>query len=471
MDAKNDKHKSWQSSEDQPLPPELQWENMEAGILRKMEALQTAPPATTETRSRRRRVMGRPWLFGALALVVLLYDGHQNAGSMVAAAPSSALLAADPITGEAGGAPTTSQNPTDAGEIAVSGKENQMTLGTKPERQVDAREKPTAAPTTHPASPSLSTPNTPLVSSADEALPRAAAPTPATGRLTRPDPAPAAATAASLPAVAPLPAKAKTDAVASQTAPALDDLPPSTGPTPVTPVVSGTSAPQIWLSGGASWWAAGYGRTRPERAAFERAILSYQGQFSYVRPLKNNLLLLAGLQYQQLESRLNWNTTIDDYEIILEDTVVQIRQNAFTGGQTEVRGDVTLNVPAERRVRHFNTMTLLQLPVGIGKSWSEGRWQTHLLVGAVANLSFTRSGRTIFQDELLDYNGSAPDIWSDQLSFSALLSGGLRYRLTDRLGLITTFQYQYSLTNWSAEAGVSMRPHILNWSVGVGYAL
>jgi len=129
-----------------------------------------------------------------------------------------------------------------------------------------------------------------------------------------------------------------------------------------------------------------------------------------------------------------------------------------------------LTVPAERQVQHFNSFSLLQVPLGIGKTWGKGSLQSHLLVGGVANLSFARQGRTLYQAELIDYDDASSTIWTDKLSFSALWSGGLSYRITDRLGVVTLLQYQHSLSNWSTEQGITMRPSIFNWSLGVKYS-
>ncbi|MEL6357008.1 MAG: hypothetical protein AAFQ37_08780, partial [Bacteroidota bacterium] len=239
----------------------------------------------------------------------------------------------------------------------------------------------------------------------------------------------------------------------------------------IAPATRSISSRQIWLGGGVSWWNIGYGNTKPERAEFEQTILSYQGQFNFVQPLKRGLVLHLGLNYLQLNSRFNWSSEIEDYEVVLEDTIVQIQRNVFTGAQTAVRGSLSLMVLAERRVQHYNSMRLFQIPISIGKSWGNDRWQSSVLVGGIINIPLSITGRTLYQGEVVDYDDASMEIWSNKLGFGATLSGGLNYKLTDRFGVTTMLQFQQSITNWSAEQEVNIRPSVLNWSLGLSYTL
>lgn len=478
MDSK-DNNKLRPQDEEQ-LPVELRWENMEANILQKMEALQSTVPSDKNKKQRRRILLVCLLLLGVLLSALLILNDDPAAKDTVDVASSRTtpvertdtekgnevneadqlptIIPKQPATTEPktlrGNIPQGNQQ---AGGIGVEQNERNSHSGNTVEMlelpfkgtpklaSPEAFQQITSAKQANNlASTSLNTDKTPTVN-----LPNASSLTPV-------------------------------ELLAEH-----EVIPPVVVQTPIQevalPIVALSTEPscpafktrssQVWLTGGASWWSAGYGNTKPERAEFEQAILSSQGQFSYVQPVKKSLFLLVGLQYQQLENRLNWNTQIGDYELTLEDTIIQIRRNAITGEETEIRGDVTLTVPAERQVQHYNSFSLLQMPLGIGKTWGKGRLQSHLLVGGVANLSFSRQGRTLYQAELIDYDDSSSTIWTDKLSFSAMLSGGLSYRITDRLGLVTLVQYQHSLSNWSTEQEITMRPRILNGSLGINYSL
>ena len=477
MDSKQDNNNKLQPMNEEQLPLELQWENMEAGIFQKMETLQAAVPSDKNKKHRRGLLLLACLLLAGVLMSTLFIFDYESAPENTTdftSSPAETVERTD--REETNGMTKTDQLPititeqptaTEAKTIQTytpknNKQQNRITveqseensyaeitvesLGTKakyPQKTTTssvAFEQITATKLENNVAPAMlntdekptfSSPNSALLTPLDQLVGH---------KVTVPVVSQTSTKELALPIVS-LPAK------------------PTAKPQPA----------QLWLTGGASWWSPGYGDTKPERAEFEQVILSYQGQFSYFQPLKKNLVLLVGIQYQQLENRLNLNTQ-EDYELTLVDTVIQIQRNAITGATTEIRGDVTLTVPAERKVQHFNSFSLLQVPLGIGKTWGKGSWQSHLLVGGVANLSFAKQGRTLYQAELIDYNDVSSSIWTDKLSFSAMLRGGLSYRITDRLSVVTLVQYQRSLSNWSTEQGITMRPNILNWSLGVNYS-
>lgn len=503
MDSKHDKNKQLRPQEDRHLPPELQWENMEAGILQKMEKLQVAAPAAPVKRQRKWGLIGLLLFLGGLISAIILFDSKPAAVSTADALSQSSASAEAINDSDLNEVRNTVHRPVTMGKQA-SEKElthtqagviqhYEIQLGTDSRKQYYSDEltvekgDPGSTLENLTQSSRTATPVQQFLFT-DKPLPQ--------GRIERDGETRQITTGGTRNDAFVSEGERKTDAIAHivWSAPSnlvVNSLPADDAIDSVTSQegteAANSSVPelvvieslptridfssQIWLMGGASWWNPGYGSTKPERAALEQAVLSYQGQFSYVKPLNSGMTLLAGVQYQQLESRLNWNTQIEDYEIVLEDTIVQVQTNVITGERTEIRGDVSLIVPAERRVQHYNSLSLLQIPVSIGKSWGAKRWQSHLMVGGVANISFSKTGRTLYQNELVDYNDSSTGIWSNKLGFSATLSAGLSYRITDDLGIVTMLQYQRSLSNWSTEENTTMQPHILNWSFGASYSL
>ncbi|MEL6356310.1 MAG: hypothetical protein AAFQ37_05175, partial [Bacteroidota bacterium] len=74
MDSKRSKKEELWPLEDEQLPVELQWENMEAGILQKMEELQSATASDNKKRRRRWWLFSFALLLGALIPTVLLIN-------------------------------------------------------------------------------------------------------------------------------------------------------------------------------------------------------------------------------------------------------------------------------------------------------------------------------------------------------------------------------------------------------------
>ena len=220
---------------------------------------------------------------------------------------------------------------------------------------------------------------------------------------------------------------------------------------------------------GVSIWSIGYGNNSPERKDYESSLLSYNAQLNYIHPLKNGFSVLIGLQYQQLESRFDWNERIEDYNLTLVDTIVQIQINALTQERTEIRGDVQLTVAAERVVRHYNTTRLFQLPIAIGKSWSSKKWQKDIFIGSAINLATQNTGRTRFNGAIVDYDGATTNFIDNQWKLSAFIAGRLTYKLNDHLGLTTNLQFQKGLSNWSTESTINIRPNVFSAELGFSY--
>lgn len=482
MDSKQDNTNKMSQLNNDQLPDELLWENMEAGIFHKMEALASTPSPAKNKDHKLRILLGLLLLLLGIILSSLYYSSNQADSQITTElAQSHSYPAVTKLPAETDRAIKEARVPASTAPLNIDvqsevsqayspqhdTKENTATVDSKKnpsqtEKQIAWPETPTSSEgkITNAVDFSQNSLHAKQETNDDAELTIVEKLSPISSPHS---PVPAA--------VNPLASQYEIFPVVSQI------IKKDTGATltisPVEPAnpIRKNRPTQLWFTGGASWWREGYSSTKPERAAFEQTIVSHQGQFSYVKPLKHNLILLTGLQYQKLESRLNWNTLIPNFEVTLEDTIVQIQRNAITGEVNEIRGDVTLEVTANRQVQHYNSFSVLQVPFGMGKTWEGSSLQAHLLVGGVANISFSDKGRTLYQTELIEYNSPSADFWTDNFKFGAILSGGLSYRITEKFGLISLFQYQHSLSNWSQEQGIVMRPRILNVSVGVKYSL
>lgn len=234
--------------------------------------------------------------------------------------------------------------------------------------------------------------------------------------------------------------------------------------------VASKSSNQLILEGGLTYWSEGYGSNTPERAAYEKPTTSFHLQFQYQKNLAKSYFVLAGLQYQQLESRLEYANTIQDYLVVLEDTIIQIQNNLLTGEQTIIRGDVEQFVEAERRVIHHNKAKLFKGMLALGKSWRFGDFKTDLYLGGGLNVSVRNQGRTLYQSTIIDYEGPENAVFDNQWTVDGILGIRLHYFLNQRFGLTTGIQAQRSLVNWSNESASNFYPAILNLHLGTSYS-
>jgi hypothetical protein len=226
---------------------------------------------------------------------------------------------------------------------------------------------------------------------------------------------------------------------------------------------------RIHLSSGIGFWDNNFGNIIPEYASFEQTILSYYGALHFTREMKTNYFFSLGIQYQQLESRLDWTTMIEDYEIILEDTIKTIQNNLITGEVQTIRGDVSFNVNAQRNVRHFNKIQLYQVPLAVGKRWKFKNWESSIQIGAALNLASFYQGRTIQSGQVIELQKNSNPLIENQWKIHAIAGGQISYFLNNHIGISANIQYQRSLANWSKNSEVNMFPTILNLGLGMNY--
>jgi hypothetical protein len=225
------------------------------------------------------------------------------------------------------------------------------------------------------------------------------------------------------------------------------------------------------LEGGVNLWTEGYGNSLSDREQYETPIPSFQLQGSYLKGLKGGYFIMAGVQYQQLESRLDYSSTIDDYQITLKDTIVEVRKNLLTGEETLIRGDVVQTVQAERIVRHYNKTQLFKTSLAIGKNWRFNAFQTDVYLGGALNGIVRNQGRMLFDNEIIDYKGNSTPAFQNQWTVDGLAGVRLHYFPYERMGITTSIQAQRSLMNWSTQEGVRLYPFSFGLQLGLSYKL
>lgn len=238
------------------------------------------------------------------------------------------------------------------------------------------------------------------------------------------------------------------------------------------PSIHHSKSPNLFiLEGGITFWDEGYGNNMPERAQYETPLTSFQLQGYYMKSFGRNYFVMAGLQYQQLESRFHYNKTIQDYKISIKDTIIQVQNNLLSGQQTIIYGDVEKSVQAERRVRHYNTTKLFKVSAAIGKTWRFNSFQTDIYLGGALNSLVHNQGRTVDQDTIINYNGSSNSLFQNQLTLDATFGVRLHYFLNQNIGLTTGFQTQKSLMNWSNQTDINFYPLSFGLQLGLSYSL
>ncbi len=449
------------------LPPELSWEQMEEGILEKMEVLET-PPSNGQSNGDIIRIVFTLLLCLLPVLFFnkgLLLDGtgvNSNApGQRIADAAEPATSTRDESKGKGYDFSQFDQQ----ASTGVTNKSAEVTENAVALPPVNGRKDQPTIGAEAPFNPSTALLPTGSFSSPQKSLGSTEQPLNDTGHT--------AGITAETPAI-PAPIAALPNLAT------LDFAPQSTAAETLLPVAAITEAEasliptrQLSLHSGVSQWDPGYGEDLPENANYEQSILSYYTQLSYTHRFGNNYTLTAGLQYQQLETQLQWSQRIEDYTTVtLQDTIVEIQVSSLTGNSSEVRRDVEVSVGATRNIRHYNQYRILQIPLAIGKSWTFGkRWQAGLSVGSAVNVLSQNKGRYIYQGGLQEMDGPDTELIDNRWGIHGLVMGRVGFQMTPHIGVMMEAQYQKSLTNWSNDLGLNMRPEVLNLGIGVFHTL
>ncbi len=450
------------------LPPELDWEQMEEGILQKMDALEA------EEKKKKRPFIWFFWSRSGFALGLILLG-------------IVAIFALYP------GSPF--RSPSEAGDQAslVQGDESQEGANISEERRAnrfseEGHNSPTEVMAGHPLPvEGVGSDGLAGASSENEVLPSIPQPALVSRDLQGADPG---LTLPGIPqAIEPGSSAAGRSEEMEIDIPRIiglsDSLHQNTSPVLLSaiepqlpeanlaaiPGQSPRSGGRLIASAGTNFWNQGFWGEKPERNAYETSLISYQSQLSYLHPLTQKWGLSVGIQYQKLDSRFDRVYEIEDFEVLLADVIVKREYNLVTGRVRELRGDVTVTVPAQRSITHFNSTELYQAQVAISRTWTTGRLQADVLVGGSVNLFTQNQGRTQYQGELKFYEGAATDFLANQGKLNGLLSGRITYRLSQHWGIVSSLQVQQSLLNWSLEPNVRMYPTVIGMEIGLSYRL
>jgi len=225
------------------------------------------------------------------------------------------------------------------------------------------------------------------------------------------------------------------------------------------------------MAGGATYWLEGFGSAKPQRQAYESPVMSYGTSLAYMHRFANKIELFIGLQYSKLESRFDYEQKLENYTVTIKDTLVEVQNNLITGRESFVRGDVEVPVDAKRVVRHYNSIEIIQFPFALGRSFSMNKLEIGIYGGGSLNIQTSAQGKSLFNDSITEYASQDELLISKDLKFSGMLYGRLAYSLSERVSLSLNLQLQRSLTDWSLEDEITMRPVIFSSMLGFEFRL
>lgn len=203
--------------------------------------------------------------------------------------------------------------------------------------------------------------------------------------------------------------------------------------------------------------------------SFTNPDLSYNIQGYFQKALTPSTFIITKLQFQQMNSRLDYQKRITDFNMVLSDTVIQVNRNLITGQIEKIYGDVVIT-EGERIIIHHNTSNLFNFSLGLGNNWQHKNFQTDVYYGLSINVFSSHFGRIILDDDVVDYNRTQNTIINTLFTLDAHAGARIHYALKPNLFLTSGIQFQQSISNWSQIEAQSLYPLSVGLNFGISYS-
>ena len=211
-------------------------------------------------------------------------------------------------------------------------------------------------------------------------------------------------------------------------------------------------------------WKQNHGKSQIDqlRNEMETTLPSFQSNFTYQYAISKNWSVSAGLEYQSLESRFNYENVVD-FKKLQEGVVKKIEINYVTKDSNYIYGDTLVNARSTRKVVHFNSSRLINIPIYVYKSWNTDKWSYELSAGTVINIFSSSKGRTLSKnEEVQDYSNTGTTLYKSWKGLAVSTGLSSVYHVNPALSIGARMEGRAYVSNWNVEAGNSTKPYMLN---------
>lgn len=200
---------------------------------------------------------------------------------------------------------------------------------------------------------------------------------------------------------------------------------------------------------------------RPLEAISTDLLLGYQ--------TPNNWTLRSGVGYTRINTVAEVNS-VSVNDSLRGEGVVRVEIRA-PGDTTFVMGTVNLTQTTTRTQRYYNNLTLLDIPLLIGRRFSFGKLDLNLEAGPVFNLTARASARLPISATTFSERTESENLYRTSIGVSWRGQATAGYRLTDKLSVYTGIDYR-RLPQRGVEtdnAPVTTRYSLIGGKVGLRY--
>ena len=213
------------------------------------------------------------------------------------------------------------------------------------------------------------------------------------------------------------------------------------------------------LGSGINYWQLNQTETGKDNllAGKDKALIGLSSSLQLNYLLQPNWAISTGLNYRQLNSRMNFfkeETTQEKRENVL----VGFRILSITNDTTKIYSDTAVNVTRTRQIVHHNSFKQWSIPMMIKYLVRKNRIELGLGLGTQLTLQSKDNGRVVYQN-VIDFN-TENRFYSTNFTWAILGSVELNYHLNKRYFLGTQVQFSSNLSDWNAQEGLRTKPFI-----------
>ena len=206
----------------------------------------------------------------------------------------------------------------------------------------------------------------------------------------------------------------------------------------------------------------------------ERGIISYQGGLHLQYNINPSWKLTAGLSYQSLETNFDY---YNEKDVVVDAEAKIVDLNAINLDTLQISyTTVPTNAVAWESIQHYNKTTMLSIPIMLSRNWNlSNKFQFDTGLGMQYNFGSSSNGKAIISDQgetstylVQEYNSS---FYNTNSSFHLLASTGINYSISDRVFVGTALQGSYGLSNLSSSSEYNYKLSNIQGNIRLGFRL
>ncbi len=230
----------------------------------------------------------------------------------------------------------------------------------------------------------------------------------------------------------------------------------------------------LMVNTGISFWNIGKPATLQLNSDFHKALISEKELPGFSMAIRHDIsinksfFVTSMIDYQRLYSIFSYDG-IKSAPKQVDDIIISIHDNLLSGEKTYVRGTASVNENVTRKLQHRNEMVRSSFSLLPGLQHNVGNWAFKVNAGPTIGLFKRGKGKTLWNDEVVAYDGDLPQ-YNNSIKIGFTSSALVKYYVSQRWFLHSSVLYQKYLTNHSADPTQIIKPSLWNISAGVGYS-